>query len=196
MKKILAGFVVLVSTHFAFADETIIFIRHGEKPAEGLGQLTCQGLNRSLALPSVLLSKFDKPAAIYAPNPSILKNDRGVGYSYIRPLATIEPTAIRLGMPVNLQFGFEDYLGMTKELLQPKYKDATLFVSWEHHLGAKIARTIMKELTNKEDMVPHWSDNDFDSIYVIHIKQDGKKQNITFNIENQNLNGLSIDCNN
>jgi hypothetical protein len=31
--------------------ETIIFIRHGEKPLSGLGQITCQGLNRALALP-------------------------------------------------------------------------------------------------------------------------------------------------
>ena len=34
----------------AHADQTIVFLRHGEKPASGLGQLTCQGLNRSLAL--------------------------------------------------------------------------------------------------------------------------------------------------
>ena len=31
--------------------ETIVFMRHGEKPPEGLGQLDCQGLNRALALP-------------------------------------------------------------------------------------------------------------------------------------------------
>ena len=29
--------------------ETLICIRHGEKPATGLGQLSCQGLNRALA---------------------------------------------------------------------------------------------------------------------------------------------------
>ena len=26
--------------------KTIVFFRHGEKPSGGLGQLTCQGLNR------------------------------------------------------------------------------------------------------------------------------------------------------
>jgi len=31
--------------------ETIVFLRHGEKPQRGLGQSTCQGLNRVLALP-------------------------------------------------------------------------------------------------------------------------------------------------
>ena len=41
--------------------ETIVCIRHGEKPPGGLGQLTCQGLNRALALPKVLLGKFGTP---------------------------------------------------------------------------------------------------------------------------------------
>ena len=36
------------------ATETIVFVRHGEKPANGLGQLDCQGFNRALALPAVI----------------------------------------------------------------------------------------------------------------------------------------------
>ena len=46
-------------------------MRHGEKPSGGYGQLTCQGLNRSLALPDVLLAKFGKPTYLYAPNPAV-----------------------------------------------------------------------------------------------------------------------------
>jgi len=38
--------------------ETIVLIRHGEKPAGGLGQLSCKGLNRSLALPSLLIGRY------------------------------------------------------------------------------------------------------------------------------------------
>lgn len=60
----------------ACADTTIIIVRHGEKPAQGLGQLTCQGLNRALALPAVLLSRYGNPVAIYAPNPAIKKIDK------------------------------------------------------------------------------------------------------------------------
>jgi hypothetical protein len=55
--------------------ETIVLLRHGEKPAGGLGQLTCKGLNRALALPSVLIGRFGKPGYIYAPNPSMQVND-------------------------------------------------------------------------------------------------------------------------
>ena len=38
--------------------ETIVAIRHGEKPPNGLGNLNCRGLNRALALPNVLLSMY------------------------------------------------------------------------------------------------------------------------------------------
>jgi hypothetical protein len=51
------------------AAETIVFVRHGEKPEGGLGQLSCQGLNRALALPSVIADSFGRPEAIFAPNP-------------------------------------------------------------------------------------------------------------------------------
>lgn len=67
------------------SEETIVLIRHGEKPADGLGQLSCQGLNRSLALPRVLISKFGKPAFIFAPNPKQQVKDQGCLYDYIRP---------------------------------------------------------------------------------------------------------------
>lgn len=52
--------------------ETIVCIRHGEKPLLGLGQLTPRGLNRGLALPEVLLTKFGKPSFIFAPDPNKL----------------------------------------------------------------------------------------------------------------------------
>ena len=54
---------------------TILIIRHGEKPAAGLGQLSCRGLNRSLALPEVLIRRYGAPTALYAPNPAIQKAD-------------------------------------------------------------------------------------------------------------------------
>ena len=47
--------------------ETIVFLRHGEKPEKEIGQLNCQGLNRALALPRVLISKFGRPDYLFAP---------------------------------------------------------------------------------------------------------------------------------
>ena len=109
--------IVGASLPVAQADTTIVILRHGEKPALGLGQLTCQGLNRSLALPSVLESRYGTPNAIYAPNPAVLKKDKGLDYAYVRPLATIEPTAIRAGLPVNVDWGMENIAPLAQRLL-------------------------------------------------------------------------------
>jgi hypothetical protein len=50
--------------------ETLVCIRHGEKPPGGLGQLTVKGLNRALALPKVLLAKYGRPQFVFAPSPN------------------------------------------------------------------------------------------------------------------------------
>ena len=85
--------------------ETIVFIRHGEKPQDDEGQLTCQGLNRALALPRVLLQKFGRADYVFAPL-TLARQSHGKSYSYVRPLMTIEPTAISLGLPVDTPLSF------------------------------------------------------------------------------------------
>lgn len=188
MKHIIAAILILCSFS-TFADENIVIVRHGEKPENGLGQLNCQGLNRALKLPKVLISKYGTPNLILAPNPSILKKDKGVEFAYIRPLATIEPTAIKLSMPVNVTYSFEDYKSVTDLLLNEKNKNSTIFVAWEHHLGARIAQEVLTRVNGQSEHLK-WSDDDFDSIYRITIK-DGVA---TFQIEHQELNGLVNQC--
>lgn len=176
-----------------FADSTIVIIRHGEKPAQGLGQLSCQGLNRALALPQVLLSRYGSPAAIYAPNPAIKKMDKGVPYAYIRPLATIEPLAIRVGLPVNLDWGMTEIAPLSEQLIA--LAEGTIIVAWEHHLAEKLAKNILSALGEKAESVPEWGDADFDSIYVIRInKAEQGKPRAIFSHEQQNLNGLPAAC--
>jgi len=55
----------------ADSTQTLVFIRHGEKPAQGLGLLTCRGLNRALKLPDYFAAHFPPPDYIFAPNPSV-----------------------------------------------------------------------------------------------------------------------------
>jgi hypothetical protein len=87
----------LVFINCSHAQETIVAIRHAEKPASSLGQLTCKGLNRALALPKVLIPRYGKPARIDAPEPGARIGRLGhLSYSYVRPLMTIEPIAIQL----------------------------------------------------------------------------------------------------
>lgn len=112
--------------------QTIALVRHGEKPAAGLGQIDCQGLNRALALPAVLTRLFGWPAAVFAPNPATKVRDPGGVFDYIRPPATIEPTAIALGLPVDTSVGFTDIDGLQQRLGEPHLHDALVFVAWEH----------------------------------------------------------------
>ena len=56
----------------------------------------------------MLRRSFGKPDAIFAPNPAAQKWDEGEAYDYVRPLTTIEPTAIAFGLPVNASFGLTD----------------------------------------------------------------------------------------
>ena len=81
--------------------QTLVFLRHGEKPDGGLGQLNCQGLNRAIDLSTLLPEKFGKADYVFAANPTrnVEEGEFDNSYSYIRPLMTISPSAIKLGLP-------------------------------------------------------------------------------------------------
>ena len=178
----------------ASTTETIIMLRHGEKPEQGLGQLNCQGLNRALKLPAVIEQKFGKPDFIFAPNPAQLKEDKGAIYSYNRPLATVEPTAIKFGMPVDTRFGFKDIEELQATLALPDYRNATVLVSWEHKQLVKLARNIVKDSGIDKALVPKWPGEDFDSMYVLRITRDGAKTTTRFEQLKQGLNNQSASC--
>ncbi|KAG9580886.1 hypothetical protein KCV01_g15601, partial [Aureobasidium melanogenum] len=179
----------------ATTTETIVFMRHGEKPSGGYGQLTCQGLNRSLALPDVLITRYGQPQAIYAPDPGATQvSDPAGTFDYVRPLATIEPTAIRLGMPVNTPYGFTDTSDMRDTLLGDDLRSGTVFVAWEHSQLVKLVKKLVKETGGDDSTVPKWSDGDFDSLYVLTIVRDGKNASASLHIDSEGLNGLSANC--
>ena len=169
--------------------ETIVCIRHGEKPPGGLGQLDIRGLNRSLALPKVLLAKFGTPQFIFAPNPT-QKSD-GNKYYYIRPLATIEPTAIRCGLPVNTEFGYQEIQGLESELAKPEYQNAVVFVAWEHGLLDDFAKNVVKDNGGDVTQVPAWPGKDYDTIFVFKITNDQGQKSFSFTIDHEGLNNLS-----
>jgi hypothetical protein len=174
--------------------QTIVFMRHGEKPEGGLGQLTCQGLNRALALPSVLAQKFGAPQAIFAPAPTSHKDGSGQKYNYIRPLATIEPTAIRLGLPVNAQIDKTDIDALQAALSQPDLANATVLVAWEHKQIAKMVRRIVSAAGGEGTSVPKWKGGDFDSLYVVKIARSGGVATVRFELDHEGLDGQSTTC--
>lgn len=193
-KRVAVLLLLFSSVQAVAAQETIVAIRHGEKPAKGLGQLTCKGLNRALKLPKVLVPRFGKPDAIYAPDPAVSVSDRSnTKYSYVRPLMTIEPTAIWLGMPVNAQIGFTDIAKLQSELTAPANAKALIFVAWEHEMLNEFARQMLRSYGKDPAVVPDWPNDDYDRIYVFKIDRGHGKPNLTFEVQHEHLNNSLSD---
>ena len=170
-------------------------IRHGEKPAAGLGQISCKGLNRALALPDLLIGHYGKPDFIYAPNPSFQVNDHGGLYSYVRPLASIEPTAIRAGLPVNAQIGYRQIDQLQAALTQPAYTNSRVFVAWEHGYLHTFAQQFLRSYGDDPSVIPPWPSNDFDTIYVFDLTRNNGKPHLDFRLDHEGLdNSLSDAC--
>ena len=174
--------------------ETLVFLRHGEKPKGGFGQLDCQGLNRALALPAVIAAKFGKPDAIYAPDPGARKQDGDASYYYVRPLATIEPTAIQFGLPVATPYGFSEIDALGRTLVDPANRGRLIVVAWEHHEIEALVRAIVKANGGEAADVPSWESRDFDSLYVVKLDWASTPPRATFVREQEGLDGRSADC--
>jgi len=181
------------SAHATTTTETIVFFRHGEKPSGGYGQLTCQGFNRATALTDLLVNRFGRPKYLFAPNPAPKINDPAGSYYYVRPLATIEPTAIRLGMPVNAQYGHTDVTGLQTELVSTKYESATVFISWEHVMLQRTVQNLMNQYGGGF-VVPEWPGTDYDSIFIVRLTRDAGVPTATFEHGFEGLNGMSTMC--
>lgn len=195
IKRLLGISVVLVLTaaSSARAEQTIVFFRHGEKPSGGLGQLTCQGLNRALALPGVLNAKYGRPDWAYAPNPAVKISDPAGSFFYVRPLATIEPTAIRAGISVNTNYGYNNISGIRSVLIRSSKANDTLFVAWEHAYLVKIVQSIMNDYGGGAP-VPAWKSGDYDALYVVRVNYTSSGPSARLEIDSEGLNGLSTSC--
>lgn len=193
IRSVFVALLLTMAAGAASAEETIVFFRHGEKPSGGYGQLTCQGLNRALALPAVLKSKFARPSYLYAPNPAVKISDPAGSFYYVRPLATIEPTAIQLGLSVNTGKGYTDITGLQSLLITSTKADATIFVAWEHLYLQKIVQNIMNTYGGGV-VVPAWTSGDYDSLYIVKVDYTGGTITARFERDAEGLNGQPTTC--
>jgi hypothetical protein len=184
---------LLTSAGAAHAEQTIVFLRHGEKPSGGLGQLSCQGFNRALALPTVLVAKYGKPNYLYAPNPAVQITDSAGSFYYVRPLATIEPTAVRLVMPVRTKYGYTDISTLQAALVTSTKANTTIFVAWEHLELQKLVQNIMNRYGGAV-AVPAWGSTDYDSLYVVKVDYVGSNISARFQHDHEGLNGQPTSC--
>jgi hypothetical protein len=178
-------------TNASITVQTLICIRHGEKPTNGLGQLTPRGLNRGLALPDILIGRYGKPDYIFAPNPT-QKVDDG-RYYYVRPLATIEPTAIRCGLPVNTQYGYKEIKELEAEFEKPQYASSTIFMAWEHGKLHEFGKQMVQNHGGDLKQVPGWPGKDYDTIYVFKFIRGDGPEKFSFTVEHEGLNDKLTD---
>ena len=177
--------------------QTLVFMRHAEKPGEGLGQLNCQGLNRAIDLATVLPERFGDADYVFAANPTrhVEEGSQDLSYSYIRPLMTITPSAIRLGLPVNIDFDANDVDDLADELMRDKYRNATVYTAWSHGYLPDLINAVADKATgHKHTITDDWSGDDFDTLYVLTLTwHNGKASLLSRNVR-QGLDDGEHSC--
>jgi len=177
--------------------QTLVFLRHAEKPAMGLGQLNCQGLNRAIALSTLLPREFGNANFIFAADPSrhVEEGDNDESYGYLRPLLTVGPAAIKLGLPININFGANDTQELADELLLDKYHGATVYTAWSNGYLPELINQVAEEATGqKQTIADDWDKEDFDSIYVLTVLWHDGKATLHYKKTRQGLDGGSSTC--
>jgi hypothetical protein len=177
--------------------QTLVFLRHAEKPEGGLGQLNCQGLNRAIDLSTLLPEKFGKADYVFAPNPTrnVEEGELDNSYSYIRPLMTISPAAIKLGLPVNIEFSANDTSDLARELTADKYHNSTIYTAWSHgYLPELINKVAGNAVGGKQSITDDWSGDDFDSLYVLTLTWHNGKASLQSHSYKQGLDHGKETC--
>ncbi|HGM5555085.1 TPA: histidine phosphatase family protein [Pseudomonas putida] len=177
--------------------QTLVFLRHAEKPEGGLGQLNCQGLNRAIDLSTLLPEKFGKADYVFAANPTrnVEEGELDNSYSYIRPLMTISPAAIKLGLPVNIEFSANDTSDLARELTEDKYHNATIYTAWSHgYLPELINKVAGKAVGEKQTITDDWASGDFDSLYVLTLTWHNGKASLQSHSYKQGLDNGKATC--
>ena len=130
----------------------VVIIRHGEKPGDG-DNLSCKGLNRSLALPPVLFKKFGIPNHTYVPSLELGKSTK-----HSRMFQTVTPMAVKYNLAITSKFDEKDTTAAANEVLTKK---KTVLMVWGHSAIPDLAKAF------GVDTPPNWVGSDFDSIWII-----------------------------
>jgi len=177
--------------------QTLVFLRHGEKPDGGLGQLNCQGLNRAIDLSTLLPEKFGKADYVFAANPTrnVEEGEFDNSYSYIRPLMTISPSAIKLGLPVNINFSANDTSELADELLHDKYHNSVIYTAWSHGYLPELINKVAGDATGKKTTITEdWESSDYDSLYVLTLTWHNGKASLQSHVYKQGLDNGAETC--
>src|SRR5262249_34688689 len=143
------------------ADLTIVIVRHGEKPDDG-DNLSCQGQNRALALPAVLMHKFGKPDYTYVPSLKM-----GESTKHARMFQTVTPFAVQQNLTIDSSFAEDDAKGVADDVSK---RSGLVLLVWEHSQIQAVAKAL-----GVEDP-PEWKGQEFNSIWIITPKKSGPSE--------------------
>ncbi len=147
---------IITPRSYAQAPLTVVIIRHAEKPEKG-DNLSCQGLNRAMQLPAVLVKQFGVPNYAYVPAPSVGKATKSG-----RMMQTIWPLAVKYNLTVNSKYDVKQTTALAKNILK---RSGTVLVVWEHNNIADIATAL-----GAKAKTLNWPGNDYDSIWKLTVK--------------------------
>ncbi|OQP42743.1 histidine phosphatase family protein [Niastella yeongjuensis] len=176
-KSIFAVILTITACNNSFAQnlQKVVIIRHAEKPEEG-DNLSCKGFNRALQLPAVLYAKYKTPDKIFVPSMGNGKNA-----NHLRMFETITPFAIKYNIGINSKYDVDEVKDMAQAILKTK---SYALVVWEHDKIDNLVKALGADAKGMK-----WSGDDFDSIWIITIKN-GKA---TVSTDKENLNPAN-DC--
>jgi hypothetical protein len=83
---------------------------------------------------------------------------------------------------------------LENELQKQEYKNATIFIAWEHVMLDKFVKNLLKTNGGNPAQVPAWPGNDYDTIFLVKIIHSEKGESATFTIDREGLNNLSDIC--
>ena len=130
----------------------VVIIRHGEKPADG-DNLSCQGQNRAVQLPVVLIKKIGKPDYTYVPSLGLDKNT-----AHSRMFQTVTPFAVKYDLTINSKYDESEPNETAKSVLK---KNGTVLMVWQHSAIPDLASAL--GVSNP----PKWKGADFDSMWIV-----------------------------
>lgn len=134
---------------------------------------------------------------MFAANPTrnVEEGELDNSYSYIRPLMTISPSAIKLGLPVNIDFAANDTSDLADELLHDRYHNSIIYTAWSHgYLPELINKVAEEAVGEKRPITEDWASSDFDSLYVLTLTWRNGKASLHSQSYKQGLDGGEQDC--
>lgn len=149
------------------ANNTVLIVRHAEKPAEGTG-LTPMGEARAQ-----LYAKYFQPFEEEGISISVDCLYAGAdSKNSVRPRLTLEPLSKASGLPLHLNVGTKDPEALVRELKTEAHGQHPL-IAWRH---GEIPALLTAFGVAPETVIPNgkWPDDVFDWVIVITTGPDGQ----------------------